>query len=221
MKRFLWPAAAVAGVLAIVVAAIAFYVSLAKVPPEAIQSAVTRTPALVEQAWRLPVAATFKRDLTWQSNPSTCGPASLANVFGSLGETETSEGDVLAGTDKCWLFGICPVGLTLDEVADLARTKTERRVTVLRDLTEAEFTDHLRQSNDPARRYVVNFTRERIFGAGSGHHSPIGGYLEAEDLVFVLDVNRDFRPWLVERTRLFAAMDTRDGDKKRGLLLIE
>ena len=56
---------------------------------------------------------------------------------------------------------------------------------------------------------------------GAGHHSPIGGYLENEDLVFVLDVNRDYRPWLVERTRLFDAMNTWDGDKKRGMLLIE
>jgi hypothetical protein len=39
--------------------------------------------------------------------------------------------------------------------------------------------------------------------------------------VFVLDVNRDYQPWLVEGTRLFEAVDTRDGDQKRGLLLIE
>jgi hypothetical protein len=50
---------------------------------------------------------------------------------------------------------------------------------------------------------------------------PSGWYLEAEDLVFVLDVNHDYQPWLVERARLFAAMDTWDGKKKRGLLLIE
>jgi hypothetical protein len=51
--------------------------------------------------------------------------------------------------------------------------------------------------------------------------SPIGGYLEREDLVFVLDVNRAYQPWLVERPRLFGAMDTWDGNKKRGMLLIE
>ena len=69
----------------------------------------------------------------------------------------------------------------------------------------------------------INFSREPIFGTGAGHISPIGGYLEAEDLVFVLDVNEDYKPWLVERERLFSAMDTidGDGDKKRGLLLIE
>jgi hypothetical protein len=98
---------------------------------------------------------------------------------------------------------------------------TGRKITLLRNLSEEEFREHLRRSNDPARRYIVNFSRERIFGAGVGHHSPIGGYLENEDLVFILDVNSDFQPWLVERTRLFAAVDTLDGDKKRGLLLIE
>jgi hypothetical protein len=34
-------------------------------------------------------------------------------------------------------------------------------------------------------------------------------------------VNRQFEPWLVERSRLFTALDTMDGDAKRGLLLIE
>ena len=92
---------------------------------------------------------------------------------------------------------------------------------MLRDLSEEQFREHLRRSNDPGRRYMVNFSREQVFGAGAGHHSPIGGYLEQEDLVFVLDVNQRFQPWLVERSRLFSAVDTFDGEKKRGLLLIE
>src|SRR6185295_10795444 len=121
---------------------------------------------------------------------------------------------------RCWT-GFCMMGLTLDELASLARTKTKRSVTVLRDLTPAEFHAHLKRSNETGRRYIINFNRREIFAAGSGHHAPIGGYLEAEDLVFVLDVNRDYRPWLVERARLFAAMDTQDGARKRGMLLIE
>jgi hypothetical protein len=68
---------------------------------------------------------------------------------------------------------------------------------------------------------VINFSRKPIFGGGGGHHSPVAGYLEPEDLVFVLDVNRAFQPWLIPRTRLFAAMDTLDGERKRGLLRIE
>ncbi|MDQ0136802.1 hypothetical protein J2T08_004741 [Neorhizobium galegae] len=191
-----------------------------EVPPEAIRSSVIRSPQLMDRAWTLPVAATFGRNVTWQSNGSRCGPASIANAFRSVGEDETTEAEVLDGTGMCWT-GFCIIGLTLDELADLARMKTERKVSVLRDLTADEFREHMKHANDPARRYIVNFTREKIFGAGAGHHSPIGGYLEAEDLVLVLDVNEDYKPWLVERQRLFSAMDTLDGDKKRGLLLIE
>jgi hypothetical protein len=112
------------------------------------------------------------------------------------------------------------LGRTLDELADVARANPTRKITLPRDLGEGQFREHLRRSNDPGR-YIVSFSRERIFGVGVGHHSPTGGYLESEDLVFILDVNSDYRPWLVEPTRLFAAVNTLDGDKKRGLLLIE
>ncbi len=87
------------------------------VSPDAIQSSVIRTPALIDSAWKLPVAATFNAGLDWQSNGSRCGPASVANTFRSIGEEETSEAEVLEGTGKCWT-GFCIVGLTLDEVAD-------------------------------------------------------------------------------------------------------
>jgi hypothetical protein len=198
----------------------ALVVNQSRVSPQAIASSVTRTPALIERAWRLPVAATFGHQLIWQSNASRCGPAAVANAYRSLEEPANTEDKVLAGTGQCWT-GACILGLTLDELAEVARAKTNRRITVLRDLSEEQFREHLRRSNDPGRRYIVNFSRERIFGAGVGHHSPIGGYLEPEDLVFILDVNADYQPWLVERTRLFAAVNTLDGDKKRGLLLIE
>jgi len=204
-----------------VLTATASSVSPSKVPPQAIQSAVVRSKPLLDRAWQMPVAITFKRDISWQSNRSSCGPASIANAFRSLGEEAITEPEVLAGTGRCWLLGFCIPGLTLDELADVARVHSTRRVTVLRDLTEDDFRTLLREANDPARRYIVNFSRDRIFGAGGGHHSPIGGYLEDEDLVFVLDVNRNFQPWLVERSRLYEAMNTFDGSKKRGLLLIE
>jgi hypothetical protein len=212
----------VAGAVAaiVLVGGLAFAFGPPKVSPEAIESSVTRTQALLDRAWSLPVAASFGRTLDFQSNASLCGPASVANVFRSLGEPADTEPEVLADTGKCWT-GFCIMGLTLDELAEVARAHTGRKVTVLRDLTAEEFREHLRRSNDPARRYIINFTRERIFGAGGGHHSPIGGYLEDEDLVLVLDVNRAFQPWLVERERLFAAMDTLDGGSKRGMLVVE
>ncbi|RUX43384.1 phytochelatin synthase [Mesorhizobium sp. M4A.F.Ca.ET.020.02.1.1] len=192
------------------------------VSPDKIQSSVIRAPELIDRAWKLPVAAAFNADVEWQSNASRCGPASVANMFRSIGEEETTEAEVLAGTGKCWT-GFCIIGLTLDEVAEVARSKTKRKVSVLRNLTAEEFLAHMKRANDPGRRYIINFTRERIFGAGAGHFSPIGGYMDAEDMVFVLDVNQRYKPWLIERERLFSAMDTidSDGDRKRGLLLIE
>jgi hypothetical protein len=218
MKRSL--AFSVVAAIGLLAGAAFLFVAPTRVSQDAIQSSVTRTPELIDSAWKLPVAATFNTDVTWQSNGSRCGPASVANALRSLGEEETTEAEVLDGTGMCWT-GFCIIGLTLDELADVARTKTRRKVSVLRNLTADEFHEHMRHANDPGRRYIINFTREKIFGAGSGHHSPIGGYLEAEDLVFVLDVNEDDTPWLIERERLFSAMDTLDGDEKRGLLLIE
>jgi hypothetical protein len=209
-----------AGGIGLLAAAAFFLASPSQVSTEAIRSSVIRTPELIDRAWTLPVAATFKSSVTWQSNGSRCGPASLANIFRSIGEEETTEASVLDGTGKCWT-GICIMGLTLDELAEVARTKTMREVVVLRDLTSEEFREHMKRANDSTRRYIINFSREKIFGAGVGHHSPVGGYLEAEDMVFVLDVNEDYQPWLIERERLFSAMDTADGDRKRGLILIE
>jgi len=200
-------------------AGIVFLVAHTQVSPEAIRSSVIRGEA-VARAWTLPAAATFRRDVAWQSNASLCGPASLANVFRSFGEMPVTESGVLADTGLCWT-GFCLLGLTLDELADVARSKTRRSVTVIRDITPEEFRAHLRKSNDPSRRYVINFDRKVIFGSGAGHHSPIGGYLEDEDLVFVLDTNREYQPWLVERSRLFGAMNTLDGSRTRGMLLIE
>lgn len=179
--------------------------------------------ALLGKAWGLPVAARYKPQLEFQHNMSFCGPTSLANVLHSLGRP-ASQSAMLEGTDVTTILGYLPKGLTLDELADVARLKlTGQRVTVLRGLDLPAFRQHLQQTNDPRRRYVVNFSREPLFGKGGGHHSPIAGYLAQEDLVLVLDVNSDFGPWLVKPERLWAAMNTVDGSagKLRGLLLIE
>lgn len=136
----------------------AVYVQQATVPAEAIQSSVIRTQALLDRGWQLPVAATFRREIVWQSNGSVCGAASLANVFRSLGEAADTEAEVLAGTSRCWI-GICFVGLTLDQLAELAQAHTKRKITVLRDLTPQAFHKLLREANNPNRRYIINFSR--------------------------------------------------------------
>lgn len=178
-------------------------------------------PALLDRAWALPVAKTFDRRVVWQSNGSVCGPSSLANIFRSFGDASASQDTVLAGSGKC-ATGMCFMGLTLEHVAELAQRKG-KKTTIHRDLDLAGFRALMKRTNDATRRWLVNLHRGLLFGKGYGHHSPIAGYLEAEDLVFVLDVNADFGPWLVSTERLFRAVDSIDGSsgKKRGLIEIE
>jgi len=176
-------------------------------------------PLLLERAYQLPVAASYRKDLLFQENGSLCGPTSVVNVERSLGKPATVA-RVLEGTGKCWT-GVCWLGLTLDELAGVTRRATGRKVTLLRGLTLGAFREELRHVNDPGRRYIANFHRAPLFAQGGGHHSPLAGYLEDQDLVLVLDVNEDYRPWLAETERLFQAIDTSDSGSKRGLLRIE
>ncbi|MEO7206643.1 MAG: phytochelatin synthase family protein [Steroidobacteraceae bacterium] len=178
--------------------------------------------ALLKKAWALPVAAAYQADIDFQKNGSVCGPTSLVNVLHSFKQSGNQEG-ILQGTGFSTVMGYLPEGLTLDQLADIARQKLHRKVTVLRDLDLAAFREQLTHVNDPARRYVINFSRAPLFGTGGGHHSPIAAYLNQEDLVLVLDVNKKYGPWLVKPERLYEAMNTVDAtaQKKRGLLLIE
>jgi len=174
--------------------------------------------ALLERAWALPAAAAYGERVDFQENGSVCGPTSVVNILRSLGQPTTIDA-VLEDTGYCWT-GYCIPGLTLDELAEIARAQGVDEVTLHRDLSFDEFQEHLRASNDPELRYIINFHRGPLFAGGGGHHSPIGGYLEEQDLVLVLDVNEGYKPWIVAADRLFAAMDTVDGGsgEKRGLL---
>jgi hypothetical protein len=182
-------------------------------------TAAYQRAALLEQAWALPEAAGY-RTLVSQPNPSFCGPTSLANALRSLGAQATPH-DVVADSGTC-RFDFCVGGLTLDELAGLARRKG-LQVRVLRELSAAALRDELRAARSTQRRLIANFSRRPLFGEGGGHFSPLGGLLEAEDLVFVLDVNARYAPWLVTPERLAAAINTQDSSsgQLRGLLVLE
>lgn len=178
---------------------------------------------LLDQAWALPVASRYKAHIEFQQNLTFCGPTSIANVGHSLGST-LDQHAVLNDTGVSTTLGYLPSGLTLDELAGVAQHRfAPEHVTVWRGLDLNAFRQHLRQANEPGKRYIVNFSRTPLFGRGGGHHSPIAGYLAAQDLVLVLDVNPSFGPWLVKPERLLEAMNTVDSTsgKLRGLLLIE
>lgn len=184
-------------------------------------AAYYQDPALLERAWQLPVAKTYPNPVEYQINGAFCGPAAAVNLFRSVGIDRYDQDRVFDRADVSrWKARF--MGLTLDELAGLIRANAGLDVTVLRDLTREEFRAHLRRANDPAYRYLINFDRRPLFGIAIGHFSPLGGYLEDADLVFVLDVLDAYRPFLVPADRLYAAMDTPDSEtgKKRGLLLV-
>lgn len=179
--------------------------------------------ALLAEAWALPVASAYAKDgYEYQANPSICGPTSIANLLQSTGGGETQR-DVLKDSGAFNLFGLLPGGVTLDQAAAMLEKETGRHVTVLRDLDLETLRAHLAASNDPTKRYIANFHRGPLFGRGHGHFSPVLGYLADEDIVFVGDVNDDYKPWLAPSARLLEAMNTTDSatGKSRGLLLVD
>jgi hypothetical protein len=166
---------------------------------------------LLERAWALPVARLYA-PLRSQSILSICGPTSVANVLRSMGLR--AERNPLRG------FGVRAMSLDqlVEESAEVV--PEDWRVAAVRPGSVEALRAELLASNDATHRFVANFTRAALFGRGGGHHSPLGGYLEQEDLALVLDVNAGFGPWLVSTARLFEAMNTAaDGatGKPRGL----
>lgn len=182
---------------------------------------------LLSKAWALPVAARYQAaGFEYQDNPSFCGPTSAANVVRSLGR-QTDQRAVLKRTSfrtflgYAWSPGNGP-GMTLDRLADVLSVSTGREVKVMRNLDPAALRDQLKLANDARFRFVANFNRAPLWGKGHGHISPILGYLEAEDLVFVGDVNKTYAPFLVSPDRLREAMDSIDSAtaKPRGLVRV-
>ena len=150
-----------------------------------------------------------------QSLTSICGPTSVANVLRSM--------EVRSEKNPFRRFGLRAMSLdeVVSESAELVPAGWSVRAVRPRsvDALRAE----LRASNDERHRFVANFSRAPLFGGGGGHHSPLGGFLEDEDLAFMLDVNAGFGPWLVSVERLFDAVNTGHwgGGPTRGLARFE
>src|SRR5215217_1950505 len=75
---------------------------------------------LLEKGWSLPVASLYRRHIEYQHNASFCGPASIANVLRSLNRT-SDQSTVLQGTNVLTVLGYVPGGVTLDQLAEIAR----------------------------------------------------------------------------------------------------
>jgi hypothetical protein len=96
LKTKAWTAAFAATMVSVVLAMVGAQVVLSrtKVSPEAIELSVIHADDAIERAWKLPVARSFRHEVSWQSNASLCGPSSLANVFRSFGDEASSEKSV-------------------------------------------------------------------------------------------------------------------------------
>lgn len=180
-------------------------------PPLSIRSnPAFQNRALLEKAWALPVARLY-RPLQSQTFLSICGPTSATNVLRSIG--------VRSGNNPFKRHGVR--AMSLDQVVDETRELLPGgwSAEALRLPSADDVRAQLLLSNDPRYRFISNFSRAPLFGNGGGHHSPIGGYLQEEDLALVLDVNAGYGPWLVSGERIFDAMNTGDwsGGLTRGL----
>jgi hypothetical protein len=100
------------------------------------------------------------------------------------------------------------------------------------------FMSALKKVNNPGKyRVSVNFLRPALFGPPAprllpsslllalfgGHHSPVMGYLEQEDVVGVFDVNHRYGILLLSSRQLFEAVDTFDilSGAKRAIIITE
>ncbi len=160
---------------------------------------MSKHPELLQRAWALPVAQRYTPLLS-QSFRAICGPTSVANVLRSM-SVETGKNPF-----KRWGLRAMSLDQVVNESAEVVPEGW--RVEAVRPSSVDALRDELRRSNDDRYRYVVNFSRAPLFGGGGGHHSPLGGWLESEDLAFVLDVNSGYGPWLVSAERLFEATNT-------------
>jgi hypothetical protein len=159
----------------------------------------SRDPVLLARAWALPAARRYAPLLSQGFN-AICGPTSVANVLRSMG--------VKTGRNPFSRFGLRAMSLD-DVTSESARVVPAGwRVVSVRPQSVEALRAELRRANDDDRRLIANFSRAPLFGHGGGHHSPIGGYLEDEDLAFVLDINRGYGPWLVSTQHLFEATST-------------
>jgi hypothetical protein len=206
--------------LALLLSLAGFYFREPPAPPYSIEfTPAYQNESLLKRAWALPVARLYgPQGYLFQSNPSVCGPTSIADILRSEGRP-ADPSSVMNGSGLWQIFGILPGGLTLDQEAQILE-RSGKPVKRLRDISLDEFRAEMAKSNDPSRRIILNFTRMPLFGRGHGHFSPILGYLADDDLVFVGDVIANFRPWLVPTSRLYEAQNTLDSSShaKRGVL---
>jgi sterol desaturase/sphingolipid hydroxylase (fatty acid hydroxylase superfamily) len=190
--------------------------------------AVGERGPLLDEALHLPNAQAYRAHWLAQANP-LMGPTSLANAMRSWGDqmggVDVTEPMLLDGTGKCAPLGKCFGGLSLDDVAELARTKmAQTNVTVVRNVDLATFRATVARANDPSVRVLANFHVGTLEGSDQpGHHSPVAGYLAEHDMVLIIDTNAARGSFLVTTEQLWKACNAVDSStgQSRGLVILQ
>lgn len=173
--------------------------------------------------------------LVTQESPYTCGAASMVTVLNSLEVVPDSKAFLsLCSSPWKWTTETGlenkeatsrPAGRSLLQASDFLG---KQGVTVTMNYAEdgkiEDFRKVLEQevSVDNGSRVIVNYNRQYLQQAGSGHFSPIGAYNESKDMALILDVARfKFNPQWVSVDLLWAAMNDKDGGEHRGYLVVK
>lgn len=170
-----------------------------------------------------------------QSNPSYCGPASIAMIANALAiprpqATQHRSFRLFSQTNifsprfspPITAGNVRRAGMTLREVSlHLQGLGCNVSATYASDMNKEEFCkmaiETLRQED---AYLVINYDRSLLGQKGAGHFSPIGAYSQGTDEFLVLDVARyKYPPVWVKADLLFEAIATFDGDLTRGCVI--
>ncbi|ORY00139.1 Phytochelatin-domain-containing protein [Basidiobolus meristosporus CBS 931.73] len=163
-------------------------------------------------------------NFTTQSEPSYCGPSSLAMVLNAMeidpkkrwkGNWRWYSEELLEGFDPAKQFK-CN-GVNDSEFLELAQNHCEVEAKSARDVTLQEFVDDLKRVCSRGTEHIVlSFSRRGLDQAGEGHFSPIGGYNADRQQVLIMDVTRSKYPsYYVSVERIYKSMC--EVDKSTGL----
>ncbi|PHZ14989.1 Phytochelatin-domain-containing protein, partial [Rhizopus microsporus ATCC 52813] len=163
-------------------------------------------------------------NFTTQSEPSYCGPSSLAMVLNAL-EVDPKrrwKGNWRWFSDE--FLHCCSSkedmktkGITFDNFACLAKCHSDVQVKRAFDFSFDEFKKDLESVTSTSDKFmIISFSRKTLGQTGDGHFSPIGAYNPRNNMVLVLDTARYKYPsyWCSIET-LFESMKPIDKETGR------
>ncbi|CEJ02028.1 hypothetical protein RMCBS344292_16045 [Rhizopus microsporus] len=163
-------------------------------------------------------------NFTTQSEPSYCGPSSLAMVLNAL-EVDPKrrwKGNWRWFSDE--FLHCCSSkedmktkGITFDSFACLAKCHSDVQVKRAFDFSFDEFKKDLESVTSTSDKFmIISFSRKTLGQTGDGHFSPIGAYNPRNNMILVLDTARYKYPsyWCSIET-LFESMKPIDKETGR------